>query len=97
MVKTMEKQVKAAKAGEAEKSRKLTAKDADGVISDTVAATSGHSAASVEIRSVNGRFLDLALRLPDELRSLEPALRELLTATFRRGTNTASARRTRRT
>jgi uncharacterized protein (TIGR00255 family) len=34
---------------------------------------------------VNGRFLDLALRLPDELRSLEPALRELLTNTFRRG------------
>ena len=41
--------------------------------------------ASVEIRSVNGRFLDLALRLPDELRSLEPALRELITARFKRG------------
>ena len=40
---------------------------------------------TVEARSVNGRFLDLALRLPDELRGLEPALRELLTATFRRG------------
>jgi uncharacterized protein (TIGR00255 family) len=40
---------------------------------------------TVEARSVNGRFLDLALRLPDELRSLEPALRELLTTTFRRG------------
>jgi uncharacterized protein (TIGR00255 family) len=39
----------------------------------------------VEIRSVNGRFLDLALRLPDELRGLEPALRELLTARFKRG------------
>ena len=47
----------------------------------------GEKAASVsaEARSVNGRFLDLALRLPDELRSLEPALRELLTATFKRG------------
>ena len=43
------------------------------------------AAVSVEARSVNGRFLDLALRLPDELRGLEPALRELLTATFRRG------------
>jgi uncharacterized protein (TIGR00255 family) len=42
-------------------------------------------AVTVEARSVNGRFLDLALRLPDELRSLEPALRELLTAAFRRG------------
>jgi len=41
--------------------------------------------ASVEIRSVNGRFLDLALRLPDELRSLEPVLRELITARFKRG------------
>jgi uncharacterized protein (TIGR00255 family) len=42
-------------------------------------------AVSVEARSVNGRFLDLALRLPDELRGLEPALREQLTAAFRRG------------
>ncbi len=40
---------------------------------------------SVEARSVNGRFLDLALRLPDELRGLEPALREQLTSAFRRG------------
>ncbi len=40
---------------------------------------------TVEARSVNGRFLDLALRLPDELRGLEPALRELLTGAFRRG------------
>ena len=43
------------------------------------------AAVTVEARSVNGRFLDLALRLPDELRGLEPALRELLTATFKRG------------
>ena len=40
---------------------------------------------SVEARSVNGRFLDLAVRLPDELRGLEPALRELVSATCRRG------------
>ena len=39
----------------------------------------------VEMRSVNNRFLDLALRLPDEYRSLEPALRELVTARFKRG------------
>lgn len=38
-----------------------------------------------EMRSVNNRFLDLAFRLPDELRGLEPALRELLTRQFRRG------------
>jgi uncharacterized protein (TIGR00255 family) len=49
---------------------------------------SGPSAApriAVELRSVNGRFLDLVLRLPDEHRALEPALRELLTARFKRG------------
>ena len=39
----------------------------------------------VEIRSVNSRFLDLALRLPDELRQAEPALRELLTGKLKRG------------
>ena len=39
----------------------------------------------VEMRSVNNRFLDLSLRLPDELRALEPALREMVTARFRRG------------
>ena len=39
----------------------------------------------VEIRSVNSRFLDLAFRLPDELRQAEPALRELLTAKLNRG------------
>ena len=43
------------------------------------------SAVSIELRSVNGRFLDLGLRLPDEYRSLEPALRDLLSAAFRRG------------
>jgi uncharacterized protein (TIGR00255 family) len=40
---------------------------------------------TVDIRSVNGRFLDLALRLPDELRGLEPALRELIGSRFKRG------------
>jgi uncharacterized protein (TIGR00255 family) len=39
----------------------------------------------VEMRSVNNRFLDLSLRLPDEYRSLEPALRELVTGRFKRG------------
>ena len=40
---------------------------------------------SIELRSVNGRFLDLGFRLPDEFRALEPALRDLLAAAFRRG------------
>jgi uncharacterized protein (TIGR00255 family) len=40
---------------------------------------------SVEIRSVNHRYLDLQFRLPDELRSLEPGLRELIAARLTRG------------
>jgi uncharacterized protein (TIGR00255 family) len=40
---------------------------------------------TVELRSVNSRFLDLVFRMPDEFRSLETAIRELLTAKFRRG------------
>ena len=39
----------------------------------------------LEIRSVNSRFLDLSFRLPEELRQLEPALRELVTQHIRRG------------
>jgi len=50
------------------------------------AATAGAgSSVSAELRSVNGRFLDLSLRLPDELRALEPALRELVAAGVKRG------------
>jgi uncharacterized protein (TIGR00255 family) len=40
---------------------------------------------SVEIRSVNSRFLDVSFRLPDELRQAEPALRALMTANIKRG------------
>jgi uncharacterized protein (TIGR00255 family) len=43
------------------------------------------SSLSMEIRSVNSRFLDIAFRLPDELRTAEPALRDLLTTALRRG------------
>jgi uncharacterized protein (TIGR00255 family) len=39
----------------------------------------------LELRSVNGRFLDLSLRLPDELRQLEPGLRDAVAAKVRRG------------
>ena len=39
----------------------------------------------LEIRSVNSRFLDLSFRLPEELRQLEPGLRELVTKHIRRG------------
>ncbi len=42
-------------------------------------------ALALELRSVNGRFLDLSFKVADELRHLEPALRAALTAGFRRG------------
>ncbi len=52
---------------------------------ETDAATDASARLGVEIRSVNSRFLDLAFRLPDELRQAEPALRELLTGKLKRG------------
>jgi uncharacterized protein (TIGR00255 family) len=39
----------------------------------------------LEIRSVNGRFLDLSLRLSDELRGFEPLLREQVQSRLKRG------------
>jgi uncharacterized protein (TIGR00255 family) len=44
-----------------------------------------HASLTVELRSVNGRFLDLGFRMPEDLRGLEPALRELLTGKLKRG------------
>jgi uncharacterized protein (TIGR00255 family) len=40
---------------------------------------------NVEIRSVNHRYLDLQIRLPDELRGLESAIREQIAAALVRG------------
>jgi len=40
---------------------------------------------SVELKSVNGRFLDIQFRLPEEMRPIEPALRELIAAKVTRG------------
>ena len=53
--------------------------------SDTPRAPSAGGSVSIELRSVNSRFLDLVLRLPDEFRALEPALRDLVGSAFRRG------------
>ncbi|TXT26546.1 MAG: YicC domain protein [Gallionellaceae bacterium] len=39
----------------------------------------------VEIRAVNHRYLDIQMRLPDDLRMLEPALREAVAAQLTRG------------
>jgi uncharacterized protein (TIGR00255 family) len=40
---------------------------------------------TLELRAVNHRYLDLQFRTPDELRSLEPALREAIAAQLSRG------------
>lgn len=40
---------------------------------------------SLELRSVNSRFLDLQFRIAEELRGLEPVLRELIAAQVSRG------------
>ena len=42
-------------------------------------------ALSLELRSVNSRFLDLQFRIADELRALEPLLRERIAARLTRG------------
>jgi len=40
---------------------------------------------TIELRSVNHRFLDVTVKLPDEFRHLEPVLRERLTGELKRG------------
>ena len=40
---------------------------------------------NVELRSVNHRYLDVQFRLPDELRVIEPALRETIATRLNRG------------
>ncbi len=47
--------------------------------------TTEFGAISVELKSVNGRFLELSLRLPEELRTAEATLRERIGATVARG------------
>ena len=49
------------------------------------AAATDSAAVTVELRSVNSRFLDISFRMPDELRQHEAALRDLITAGCRRG------------
>ncbi len=40
---------------------------------------------SLEVRSVNHRFLEMSLKLPDELRQLDPAIRQAVKAELARG------------
>jgi uncharacterized protein (TIGR00255 family) len=49
------------------------------------AAESPKGRLSLELRSVNSRFLDLQFRVADELRGLEPMLRERITSRVARG------------
>ena len=44
-----------------------------------------HGVISTEIRSVNNRFFELSLRIPDDLRGLEPFFRERLASSSPRG------------
>ena len=48
-------------------------------------AESPRGALALELRSVNSRFLDVQMRVADELRAFEPMLRELLTERVARG------------
>jgi uncharacterized protein (TIGR00255 family) len=48
-----------------------------------------------EIRSVNHRYLEISLRLPEEFRSLEPSIRDMLGAQLSRGKVDATLRFTR--
>ena len=50
-----------------------------------VAAELDSGSLSLELRSVNHRYLDLQLRMPDELRSQEPTLREAISTQMSRG------------
>jgi uncharacterized protein (TIGR00255 family) len=61
------------------------ASTAIGLETGTSTGSSSEIQLSVEIRSVNSRFLDVSFRLPDELRQTEPALRALITANIKRG------------
>ena len=44
-----------------------------------------HGALNLEVKSVNSRFLDLMFRLADEVRTLEPGLRDAITQQVTRG------------
>lgn len=50
-----------------------------------LAADSPRGRLSLELRSVNSRFLDLQFRIAEELRTLEPLLRELIVSRVARG------------
>ncbi len=54
---------------------------------DTPAADSptNHASVTVDIRAVNGRFLDVTIKSPEDARNLEAPLRELVASRIKRG------------
>lgn len=54
--------------------------------------TTEHGTMSWEIRSVNHRYLDISLRQPEEFRSQENSLREIIQSTLKRGKIEANLR-----
>jgi uncharacterized protein (TIGR00255 family) len=64
------------------------------ILSQMIQSMTGYAAASadsprgtlsIELRTVNARFLDVQLRVAEELRALEPMLREMISARLARG------------
>jgi len=51
----------------------------------TASAELDNGSLTLELRAVNHRYLDIQLRMPDELRGIEGALREAITAQLQRG------------
>ena len=51
----------------------------------TIARELAQGTLTLELRSVNGRYLDVQFRMAEELRAVEPALRELVTGAVARG------------
>ena len=45
----------------------------------------GSAQAPLELRSVTQRYLEIGFRLPEELRQMEPALREMISQQLSRG------------
>jgi uncharacterized protein (TIGR00255 family) len=51
----------------------------------SVARDIGSAVLNIDLRSVNHRYLDLQFRMPEELRALEPSLREIALGRLQRG------------
>lgn len=51
-----------------------------------------HGALNWEVRTVNHRYLDISLRLPEEFRSQENAIRETIQSNLKRGKVDATLR-----